>query len=771
MSLSLTLGSASPINPLDLSDLQSDLSTMLKTGDEFTRYLAGSISEVPDNLNSAIVNYSTGQQSWQPSKGPLTFTLSAGASTGITIVQSGSLLTYTTGLPVVIGDGLSTTTTSNNTASINAQTGKSYVKISLQFTLSVSAGFTYTSGIYGVNASGKADSTIVIEFIKEVNSANTSLQTAIEQAFQDFTLPLHAGTLKNLKQGDLVHYTFNADLQVSIGASISPPNFSYAAKGSESLPGIANVAGVSGSIDPTVSAGVKATFSASYSGAFEVLVRRPDANTANFHLYRGTQVQTGVDVNASLSLSANVSGTVNISPNAAVSAAANALGKTVPILAPVLQNAQLPSSYSTALTKWASEVNNKVASWLGKANNLGIQIDGSVNTNRQNFILADYTITLTQNYAQAWEAMIEGRFYDALAMSGTGLTLATGNGLESLYKRTASLSLNFFGDFRAQWTSAFIQNSILTYAGNNVFHLNAAVGDQLLANVGTLKQEIDIYFAVDIDLTNVNAAINAANIKLHVMLQGTNDRNLGTSLATILNTLATGPAGLQLSQAMRTLSQQAGTTVALHMIFGNAAYGRLAYSVNAKPPSDRADRANYAAYQKCCGLLFGDTSPENFLEFDNSRTPLTYDVWGDCYIASNDIWPPIDGTSPVPNRRENAGYNSYVLSALEDHFGGNIANNEAVAQLTFYALESAAGFMNLCQDLSSLAVQSPAETAATWKDLVTELSNIIKADVNIDFIPAAGFALACLCGTAPTTVSGPLASLPSGTSLGVTLTY
>jgi hypothetical protein len=69
--------------------------------------------------------------------------------------------------------------------------------------------------------------------------------------------------------------------------------------------------------------------------------------------------------------------------------------------------------------------------------------------------------------------MIEGRFYDALAMSGTGVTLATGNGLESVYNRTASFSLNFFGDFSASWTSAYIQSSTLTYAGNNVFHLNA----------------------------------------------------------------------------------------------------------------------------------------------------------------------------------------------------------------------------------------------------------------------------------------------------------
>jgi hypothetical protein len=767
--LSLTFGSDSPIDLLNLSDLQTDLNTVLKTGDEFKEYLGGKVSAVPNNLNSAILNYSSGDQTWKPSNGPLTFTLSGGASTGITIVQSGSLLKYTTGFPVVIRDGLSTGTNGNNTASIDAQPGKSYVKISLQFTLSVSAGLTYTSGIWGVNATGKADSTLVVEFIKEVG-ADTNLQTAIEQAFGNFTLPLHAGTLKNLKQGDLVHYTFNATLQVSMGASISPPSFSYAAKGSLALPGAANVAGVTGSINPEVSAGVKSTFSCNYSGSFEALVRLTNANTANLHIYRGTQVQTGVDLNASLSISANATGTATISPDAAVGAATNALAGAVPILAPVVQGAKLASSYSNAMTKWASEVNSKVAAWLGKANNLGAQIDGSINANRQNFILADYSIDLTKNYGLAWDAMTEGRFYDALGMSGTGVTLATGNGLESLYNRTASFSLNFFGNFGAKWSTAYIQNSTLTYAGNNVFHLNAAVGDQLLSNVGSLKQEIDIYFAADLDLTNASAPIDPSRIKLHLMLQGTDDKTLGGNLATILNTLATGPSGLQLSQAMHMLSQQAGTTLSLHLIFGKTAFDRIAYSLKTKPPSDGADRVNYAVYQKCCGSLYGSTSPANFLVSDNPLWPLSYDVWSDCFIASNDIWPPMQGTSPVPDRKYDAVYNSNVLSALQDHFSSNITD-DGVARLIFYTLKSAAQFMNLCQDLNGLAALPMTEAASTWKDLVTELTKMIKNDVNTDFIPAAGFALACLCGTTPSTVSGPIASLPAGTSLSVTLTY
>jgi hypothetical protein len=125
----------------------------------------------------------------------------------------------------------------------------------------------------------------------------------------------------------------------------------------------------------------------------------------------------------------------------------------------------------------------------------------------------------------------------------------------------------------------------------------------------------------------------------------------------------------------------------------------------------------------------------------------------------------------LPNRRDTAGCNPTFVSALEAHFGANVANDGGIQQLTYYALTSASSFMNFCQALSSLAAQPPHVAANTWKDLVAQLTTIIKTDVNTDFIPAAGFALANLCGTAPTTVSGPAASLPAGTSLGVTLTY
>jgi hypothetical protein len=49
MSLSLTLGSASSIDLLDLSDLRSNLSTMLRACDEFKPYLGDKSPAVPNN--------------------------------------------------------------------------------------------------------------------------------------------------------------------------------------------------------------------------------------------------------------------------------------------------------------------------------------------------------------------------------------------------------------------------------------------------------------------------------------------------------------------------------------------------------------------------------------------------------------------------------------------------------------------------------------------------------------------------------------------------
>jgi hypothetical protein len=772
MSLTLTLGTADPIDLLNLSDLQTTASTVFKTLDEFKPWLDGAISAVPASLSSSVLNYSSGDQTWQPSSGPLTFTLSGSVVGSITVLQSvagsPSLLTYTTGFPVLIGDGLATTdNSSNNTWTINPQGGKSYIKLSLQFTLSASAGLTYTSGIYGANVQGGANSTVLVEFFKAVDSA-TSLKSAISQAFTDFTLPLHAATLKSLKTGDLVHYSFNATLQVSVGASISPPNFTYAAKDSYTLNGaLANVAGVSGAINPVVSSGVKATFSCDYSGAFEAVIQRPADNTAIFHLYRSTQVQTGIDVNATLTASANATGVITASPQAALNAATSALATAVPILAPILQDVTLPATWSGALTNWVTEINTKVASWLGKANNLGSQIDASVHTNSQKFILAEYTIDLTQAYNTAWDAMIHGRFYDALSTANSGITLATGNGLESFYNRTAKFSLNLFGDFSANWSSAYIQNSSLTYAGNNVFHLTTRVGDQLLTNIGNLKQEIDLYFAADLDLTNVAKPIDPADFKLHILLQGTNNKALGANLATILGDLATGPSGVQLYQAMSSLASQSGATVSLHLIFSANAFANITYSQSFVSPGDQADRWNYASYQLACNQLY-QSSPQNFTDINGN--PIAYNFWSNCNYASNDQWPVPDGNTPTPNRRATGGANPSLASALQSLTGSDLFLSTPLANSYYEALDSAAQFMNLCEDLHHLAIPT-TQSAASWNNVVKELTQIVKNDVNADYISAVGLALTKVCKTSFTTISGPVVSLPAGTSLGVTLTF
>lgn len=759
MSISLTIGTNAPLNfsDVNLADLKNAASTAdLHLGKEFVQYLDGPISAVPDNLGSALLNESVGNQTWKPGSGPLTFTLSGSVSGGITIVQCGTLLSYTDSFPTM-GSGLGATQNSCNTQTINAAPNTSYVCLQLQCCLNVAAAATYTTGPYGVCANGSVASTITIAFYKAV-APDTPLHQAIEQAFRDFVFPLHPQTLKNLKVGDYLHYTFNAKLQLSIGASVNVPAFNYAGQGAHDILGGA-VTGQAG-INLGIQAGVKATFCCDYGGTFETLLWLSDSTHAQFHLYRSKTQTVGLDVNATLCISANTTQTATVSAQVAVDAITKSLSPSIQGgMNTMLQKCQ------PQVNNWTTEVNNKVACWLKPFESTNSSLDAAITRTSDTFILCDYTIDLTQNYASAWTAMTQGRFYDALATPNSGLSLSTGSGLEAIYKKTASLTINLFGKLNEQWTDNLISNAEFIYAGNNIFHLNVDTGRQLLANINGHRSEIDLYFAACADLTQQTQPITDVN--LHITLQSNNDGKFGNFLSVIMSHLATDATSVALAAAIEASSKQPNTTQSLHFIFAPGAYANIqASNLAARPFNDAIDQGNYQAFTSACGALSAFSpynSPPAGFTFDNQ--PLSYNIWAACNIAYNDQ----PGGTSNPNRRSPGGVGGTNVATELNNFFSSLDNG--TVSLISYAFASAAEFMNLCDDLHQLATQPLEANASTWDSAIKTLQKIIKNDVSTDYIPPTGLALAHLCGVAPSTISGPATNLGAAPCIGVTLTF
>jgi hypothetical protein len=412
-----------------------------------------------------------------------------------------------------------------------------------------------------------------------------------------------------------------------------------------------------------------------------------------------------------------------------------------------------------------NQANKKITGWLTPLNSAKTTLDFEIEKSNDRFLLLDYTIDITAPaFGSAWGLAINGKFVDAIELPNGGVTLQTGSGFEKLYKSSTSINLNFFGKFTAAWTDSVIGNSSLIYAGNNIFHLISNEGRQSLSSINKSKREVDMYFAAEADLSQTAPAL--ATVNLHVILQATNNPSFGNFLATFVSLMTSGPDGALLAKQFQTMASQSNTTEVLHIILPKSAYQKLSsseLSAQGKPKDEAQDQKNYSAFSTACGDLIEDSSPASF-SFQNQA--LSYTIWRNWNIASNDQWPAPASALP---QRTNPGNRTTGMNFLNQQF----PQSGSFAQGISYTLQAASDLMNFCADLQSLATLAAAETSlATWDSFVSRLKSIITNDVQQDFMVPAALALTRLCGgAAPNEVTGPAPSLTSKNSIALTLNY
>ena len=756
MSITLAAGAGDPIAIDSLADLQNAASTFLKLGNEFLDYLRQPISSLPAGPQSTTVEYKSGNQSWAP--GAFTFTPSGGVSGKISVLTSGNLLSYTDGFATQIVIGLSTNPNSNTTKTMPIPSGKAFVCVELDFHLKGGISGKYNAGIYGVSGSASTNDTFTVAFYKRCDLQDI-LSSAIAAAISGFVLPLHANTLQRLQVGDYLHHNFNANLQLGLGASIGFDTVLYAGQYKSDIPRTANALALNApSREPQL--GAKLAFHFDYAGTFEALLWRESPNLANFHLYRSSKQDTSLKLDVGLTLNSN--------PPGSTSAMSTQLQSSLADLLPgshgsAFKNDVWPKA-SPEISKYVNEASSALSAWL-TSDSSKTQLELEIEKTRNKFLLLDYKLDLTAPaYAAAWGLVVGGRFLDAIEAPGSGVSIAVGSGLENLYRSATSINLNLFGRFTAAWSASVISNSSLVYAGNNIFHLISNEGRQQLSSINNRKREIDMYFAAEVDLSQANSSL--ATINLHSILQATNNRNFGAYISSIVSLLTSGSDAALLTREVAAMAAQSNTTEILHLIFPPSAYSRLRSSTLSKagkPDDESKDQTNYAAFATACGDLITNSSPATF-SFQGQ--PITYAIWRNWNIASNDQWPAPDAALP---ERTKPGSRSAGIAYLNHQF----PQAGSSAQLISYALQAASDFMNLCADLKNLTALAAAESNLdTWNSLVARLKSIITNDVSQDFMAPAALALAHLCGGGPPkSVTGPAPGLTSKTSIGITMNY
>ncbi|MFZ0795507.1 MAG: hypothetical protein WAM65_17210, partial [Candidatus Korobacteraceae bacterium] len=577
MSVHLSIGpDAIPVDNLtDLEKSVDKVATELRLGSEFAGHLDQSISTLPQGISTSI-QYSSGNQCWK--LGDFSFSLSGGITGKLSVITSGKLLSYTDDLPTEAVFGAAPPAKKDETKSIPVPPGAAFISLEMDFQIQGGISANFTEGVYGVSGSVNSKDTFTVAFYKRCNPAD-KLGDGIAAAFSDFVLPLHAETLGNLKVGDYLHYNFNGNLQVGLGASIGYDKVFYAGQYKADIPDTARALKLTMSTKDEFQAGAKLAFQLEYAGTFEALLWKDAANAGRLHLYRSQSQDASLGLNLGVTLAGD--------PKACATAIASQLHDCFKKVLGGLGNSfdsKLWPKAAPEIGNCVNEANSKVAGWLKSAQQTQATLDFAIEKTNQTFLLMDYSFDLTASaYAAAWGAAIAGKYVDALQTPNGGVAIAVGSGLEKFYEKKTSVTLNLFGKLSAAWTDAIISDSTLVYAGNNVFHLMADVGRSSLFQLNKSKREIDIYFAAQANLESGNTTLGT--IDLHVMLSATDNQGFGRYIAGFLQLLTSGPDATALVKAVAALAAQAKTTEVLQIILPPVTYARLQSSniTNGRP--------------------------------------------------------------------------------------------------------------------------------------------------------------------------------------------
>lgn len=176
--------------------------------------------------------------------------------------------------------------------------------------------------------------------------------------------------------------------------------------------------------------------------------------------------------------------------------------------------------------------------------------------------------------------------------------------------------------------------------------------------------------------------------------------------------------------------------------------GRHAGSVPPPVPQQQ-DRDNWNAFLAATEALDPDA---NFV------TNLKYDSWTVFNLDSYDEV----GSTKTPDRRQ-LGDPSGVPPSFFSPYG-------PVALVTFF-LQASQGFMNLCDDLSILAVGVPGvQNSKQWSDMLNFLTGVTTKDIYIAYAKPIAGALLTLCSEGGAQVSSALIGTKDSSSLTCTVT-
>ncbi len=488
-----------------------------------------------------------------------------------------------------------------------------------------------------------------------------------------------------------------------------------------------------------IKAGAKASLTYKHTDHFGVIVQKVDANAALLYLVRSANDETGQSVGISVGVSAtSVSCTVD--PRQLTAAIKQVTGGGSPALA-----GDVAFFASDLQTRLADKANDWLADRKGDA---GLMLSLSQQSGRT--VLFTFKVDLSSVTSQAlakqsWVALMNGDLRQALQIGG--FTLLPGSGVSESLKHSSCIQLHFFNLFQLRQTSDFFKNSITKLAPDGSIRVFVDIGQESQFSIQSASETATIHFVATATEDTKGGNYQKAEVDLYIELSETNKPKEANRIANPVGSITANPVVQSAQQKMSIfVANNSSKKLSLITIFKPSAYRKLACSTytldktgKARPPAlpQLQDENNWDIFQTSVKRLMKDLS--------GAVAELNYDKWMLWNVSSNYQIGDVPDDSHVPDRRNVGAY----MAA-----GQALFNDRWPAYQPF--LLASAGFMNLCDDLHSLATATAqVSTPANWGSLIATLQNWVQSDVNPDWSKPALSALLYLCsmGTIPSDVS------------------
>jgi len=628
-----------------------------------------------------------------------------------------------------------------NTQNVSGGPGTDEVYVNIDLDFSIQGSVSGSGSISGVGVAGKASGSAAatLSFCQPVSDSLSTFD-AIKTAFQQLVFPLDPACANNMQIGTVAKVAFdgaiNCELDVTYGLGdykVAAPDLTSV---QESLGNIVQLKSPSFEVD----AGVKGSITYSHTDHFALFVNRISNNVAMVYLVRSSEDDAGV----SLGIKAGITTTaasVTVDSSKLQSVTENITGSSA-------ISSQVASTASQPLNSLQTSLNGKLKNWASDTTgNVGLSAGLSRQSGHTALFVFRADLTKADLAKQSWAELVDGSVARALSLQG--LVLEPGSGVADSLKRASTIQFQFFNFFSFQQVTDYFSNGYTELGKDGTIRIFRDLGQEQQATTKQALQQFRIYFeATATQGASGNISQTAVNLCIELSEKG--NSKYATALANVIGFL---PGSLAVNSAqegmIQFVSNKPSGTLDLKITLKSSAYQKLScspYNGSTPPPlPQQQDRDNWGAFQGATEALQLDTS------FVSS---LNYKAW---MIFNLDSYDQV-GSTKTPDRRQLGNWKAIPPSFFAVYDGSD-------AQVAYF-LQASQGFMNLCEQLKTLAAGIPGvQSSKQWNDMLNFLTSIGTKDIYIDYAKPTAGAFLELCSEGGAQVSTALTEAQDSSSL------